>query len=283
MPLGYFNGQFLPVGEIALPLDDAGVVWGAIVTDRLRTFGGRTFALDVHLRRFRQSCELARVPQPIPDAKLGRITEQLVRENRGDGDVSAVWLATPGPTVGESRPTLIVSTSELDPRAFENQYRDGVRLVPVPATLGTDPRIKHRSRLPWWIARHQVHVQSPGAETMLVETGSEVVLETPSANILAMFDGVLVSPPRDRILQGVTLGMVGDLCKQIGLRFEEREFTVRDLDAASEVLLANTTYCLAGVSRIADRPVPFPGPTLNRLLDAWSEWVGMDIRRQMTG
>jgi branched-chain amino acid aminotransferase len=283
MPLGYFNGQFLPIEQIALPLDDAGVVWGAMVTDRMRTFAGRLFALDAHLRRFRQSCELARVPQPMPDARLGRITEQLVRDNRGDGDLSAVWIATPGPTVGQARPTLIVTTSPLDPRSFEQQYRQGVALCPVSATLGADPRIKHRSRLPWWIARHRVRSQASDVEPLFVDERSEVVLETPTANILAQFDGVLVTAPRDRILHGISLGVVEDLCKQIGLPFEERAFTLRDLESASEVILANTTYCLAGVSRIGGRPVLFPGETLNRLLDAWSQCVGVDIRRQMTG
>jgi branched-chain amino acid aminotransferase len=283
-PLAYFNGQFLPVEEVALPLDDAGVVWGAMVTDRLRTFGGRLFALDAHLRRFRQSCELARVPQPLSDARLGRVTEQLARDNRAGGEVSAVWLATPGPIDAENpTPTLIVYTIALDPRQFERQYRDGVHLIPMAAVLGVDPHVKHRSRLPWWVARQKSRSQDACAEPLLIDAGSEVVLETPAANILAVFDGTLVSASRDRVLPGVSLGVVRDLCNQIGMPFAERAFTVNDLKSASEVLLANTSYCLAGVSRIADWAVPFPGPTLDRLLDAWSQWVGVDIRRQMMG
>lgn len=279
-PLAYVNGHFIPADEVGLGLDDAGVVWGAIVTDRLRTFGGRVFALDAHLRRFRQSCELARVPQPVPDARLARATEQIVRDNRAGGEVSAIWLATPG-AVNQNHPTLIAYTIPLDPRQFERQYRDGVHLVPVPATLGVDARVKHRNRLPWWIARYQAQVKDTSAEPLIVEPGSGTVLETPAANVLAVFDGVVVSPRRERILHGVSLGVVEDLCKQLGVSFVERTFTVIDLERASEVLLANSTYCLAGVSRIGDRPVPFPAGILDRLLDAWSRCVGVDVRQQM--
>lgn len=283
-PLAYFNGQFVPAEDVALPLDDAGVIWGAMVTDRLRTFGGRIFALDAHLRRFRQSCELARIPQPVTDARLGRVTEQLVRDNRAGGEVSAVWLATPGPVDAEpGRPTLIAYTTPLDPRQFERPYRDGIHLVPTPAGLGVDSHVKHRSRLPWWVARQKARSRDACAEPLLIDAGSELVLETPAANILAVFDGTLVSAPRDRVLPGVSLGVVRDLCKQIGVPFAERSFTVNDLKSASEVLLSNTSYCVAGVSRIAEWSVPFPGPNLDRLLDAWSQWVGVDIRRQMTG
>ena len=283
-PTAYLNGRFLPLADVAIPLDDAGFVWGATVTDRLRTFGGRLFALDAHLRRFRLSCELARVPQPVPNAQLARVSEHLVRVNRQDGELSAVWIATPGVVSGSGvapAPTLIVYTIPLDPRQFERHARDGVHLVPVAATLGADPRIKHRSRLPWWVARQQVCAEDPVAEPLFVEPGSDAVLETPNANVLAVLDGVVVSPPRDRILRGVTVGVVEDLCRHLGVPFVERPLTVPDLGRASEVLLANTTYCLAGVSRLADRPVAFPGPILDRLLDAWSQWVGVDIRRQM--
>jgi branched-subunit amino acid aminotransferase/4-amino-4-deoxychorismate lyase len=285
-PIAYHNGKFLPLAEVAIPLDDAGVVWGATVVDRLRTFGGRLFALDAHLRRFRQGCELARVPQPVANAQLARISEQLVRENRQGNEVSAVWIATPGPfgDLNDPRgPTLIVYTTPLDPRHFERQARDGVYLVTVPSTLAVDPRVKHRSRLPWWIAMQQARGREAHAEPLLVEAGSDLVLETPAANVLAVLDGAVVSPPRERILGGVTLGVVEDLCRHLGLSFVERPIAVDDLKRASEVLLANTTYCLAGVSRIGEWAVPFPGPILDRLLDAWSQWVGVDIRRQMAG
>ena len=281
-PLAYVNGHFIPADEVGLGLEDAGTVWGAIVTDRLRTFGGRLFALDAHLRRFRQSCELAHVPQPVPDARLARATEQLVRDNRAGGEVSAIWLATPGP-LSKNRPTLIAYTTTLDPKSFERQNRDGVHLVPVPATLGVDPRVKHRSRLPWWVGRHEAQAKDSIAEPLLIEPESGTVLETPAANVLAVFDAVVVSPPRERILHGVTLGVIEDLCKQLGISFVERSFTVNDLERASEVLLANTTYCLAGASRIGDRRVAFPGGILDRLLDAWSHCVGVDIRRQTIG
>lgn len=287
LSLAYCNGRFLPYEEVALPPDDAGFVWGATVTDRLRTFNGRLFALDAHLRRFRQSCTLARVPQPVPDAKLARITEHLVRENRGDGEVSAVWVATPGPVAAaaptegdEPSPTLLAYTLPLDPGQFEQRHREGARLIPVVAPLGVDPRVKHRSRLPWWIARDEVQALDADAEPLLIDPDGELVLETPSANVLVVIGGVMLTPPADRILNGITLGVVEELSRQLGIPFGKAALTLADLASASEVILANSTYCLAGVSRIAGHDVPFPGPMLHRLLDAWSELVGVDVRKQ---
>ena len=143
--IGYINGRFIRAGDISFPLNDAGLLWGAVVTDRLRTFGGRLFRLDEHLRRFRQSCELARVPQSRSDADLAAACERLVAENSAGHDVSVVWLATPG---HGSEPTLIAYTQPIDTGRIVRLNRFGARLVTTPAALSSDPRIKHRSRLP---------------------------------------------------------------------------------------------------------------------------------------
>jgi branched-chain amino acid aminotransferase len=285
-PLAYFNGRFLPAAEVALPLHDAGVVWGAIVADRLRTFGGRLFAIDAHLRRFRHSCELAHVPQPVPDARLARVTEHLVKENRHEGEISAIWVATPGPIPGIAppsvahSPTLIAYTQPLDIQLIERLATIGASLVPVAATTGVDARIKHRSRLSWWQAALQVHATDADSEPLFVDPTTNEVLETPSANVLAVIDGVVTSPPRDRILNGISLGVVEDLCKHLSVPFVERSLSLADLKSASEVMLANTSFCLVGVSRIGDQSIPLPGPVLMRLLDGWSQWVGVEIRPQ---
>src|SRR6266852_2555476 len=99
--LAYFKGRFLPQADARLPLDDAGFVFGATVTDLCRTFRHRLFRLDAHVARFRQSCRLAHVPQPIPDEEVARLAEELTARNTAfltnDLDLALVMFATPGP------------------------------------------------------------------------------------------------------------------------------------------------------------------------------------------
>ena len=270
-PVGYINGRFGPAAEIALPIQDRGLLWGAVITDRLRTFGRRFFRLDDHLRRFRQSCDLARVPQPRTNAELVAIFERLIQESWTGHDLGLVWLATPGPT-------LIAYAQPIDFGRLSHLYRNGARLVSDRVGTVADPRIKHRSRLHWWVAAREVHDRDPDAEPLLLDPATGHVLETPTANLVAVIDGIVTTPPAGTVLAGVSLGVVRELCEAFAIPFAERALTLDDLNRASEVLLTNTTYCVAGVSRIDDRPVPFPGPILNRLLDAWTELVEVDVR-----
>lgn len=272
--IGYINGRFAPVAEIAIPLDDAGFVWGATVTDRLRTFGGRLFRLADHLARFRQSCNLACVPQPRSDAEVAAASERLVVENGNGNDLSLVWLATPG----RAEPTLIAHTQPLDGSRIARLDREGAQLMTMPAAVGIDPRVKHRSRLPWWVATHQAREVDPDAEPLFLDPASAHVLETPTANLLAVLDGVVTSPPTGTVLPGVSLAVVRELCQALAVPFIERSLVVADLHRATEVLLTNTSYCVAGVSRLDGRAVPFPGPVLHRLLNAWIQLVGTNVR-----
>jgi len=74
---------------------------------------------------------------------------------------------------------------------------------------------------------------------------------------------------------------VEELCRDLGISFEERRLTVEDCRTADEAMLAGTTYCLAGVRRVAGADLSGTGPIRRRLLDEWSRRVGVDIERQI--
>jgi branched-chain amino acid aminotransferase len=266
MSTAYVNGRFVPFAAAGLPLDDPGVVWGAVITDRLRTFRGLPFQLESHVVRFRQSCELARVPLAATDGELIVAATDLVRRDYLGNDLSVVMLATPGPT-------LILHTSSIPVDRITRAWTDGISLVPVPATLGVDPRIKHRSRLPWWIATRKVQ----NAEPLFTDPTTGAILETTSANLLAVFDGVLTTPPWDSILPGVSLSTTLELAAEFPLPLNERPFTAADLGLASEVFLTNSTFCLLPVARVGSHNFPVAGPILSRLCSAWTRLVGVEI------
>jgi branched-subunit amino acid aminotransferase/4-amino-4-deoxychorismate lyase len=181
--------------------------------------------------------------------------------------------------VARDRPTMIAYSRPIARGRAERLARDGAQLVTKAASLGVIPTVKHRSRLPWWIAEQFVHDGDPLAESLFIDLPSEAVLETPTSNIVAVVDGIVRSPTSGEVLEGVSLGVVAELCVQLGIPFVRDELTRDELFVASEIMLTNTTDCIVGVSSFDKQPVPFPGPILDRLLDAWSELAGVDLRR----
>jgi branched-chain amino acid aminotransferase len=296
-PLAYLHGRFLPQGEAHLALHDAGFVFGATVTDLVRTFAHRLFRLPDHLRRFRQSCALARVPQPLADEELTAIAERLVSHNAGllrpGQDLALVLFATPGPIgyylgepggPGDGPATLGLHTFPLPFARYARLFREGARLV-VPATrhvppASIDPRVKQRSRLHWWLAEQEARQAEPGASALLLDAGGWIT-ETAFANLLVVRGGTVLTPPRSGVLGGVSLQVVEELCTPLGIPFEERALRLADCQAADEAMLSCTSFCLAGVSRLQGTSLAFPGPVFEQLLRAWGTQAGLDVRAQI--
>jgi branched-chain amino acid aminotransferase len=296
-PIAYLNGRFLPQDEVSLPLHDAGFIMGATVTDLCRTFNQRLYRLADHLSRFRQSCHLARVFLHVSDDELTRIAQQLVEQNavllKPDQELALVLFATPGPIghyaglpgePGEGKPTLGLHTFPIPFHRYRALFERGAHLlVPntrhVPAVC-VDPRVKMRSRLFWWLAEQEARDQEPGSSALLLDLNGQVT-ETAGANFLMVEQGVVISPPKQSILGGISLRIVEELCGQLAIPFEERPFTIDECLIADEALLSGTPYCIAGVSQINGEPVVWPGPILLRLQEAWSQAVGLDFCRQI--
>src|SRR5262245_12815895 len=97
--LAYLNGQFVPLAQLAIPVSDAGFVFGATATDFVRTFRGKLFRLSDHIERFRQSCELCRIPLTATDGELTAAAAKLVESNgrSSAGELALILFATPGP------------------------------------------------------------------------------------------------------------------------------------------------------------------------------------------
>src|SRR5262245_35708648 len=80
-PHAYLNGHFVGFGDLAIPVSDAGFVFGATVTDLVRTFRGRPFRLEEHIARFRKSCERCRIPLGLAVDELRVTALQLMEHN----------------------------------------------------------------------------------------------------------------------------------------------------------------------------------------------------------
>ena len=132
----------------------------------------------------------------------------------------------------------------------------------------------------WWIAEQQAHDIDPSAAALLVDRAGHVT-ETAAANFLIVKDGTVLTPPRDTVLNGVSLQVIEELCGELRIPFAERTLTLAECQTADEAMLTCTSYCVAGVRRLDGVELPWPGPVWRRLLAAWSERVGVDIEAQI--
>jgi branched-chain amino acid aminotransferase len=302
-PLVYMRGQFIPASQANISIYDFGIVLGATVTDLLRTFKQQAYRVEEHVRRFYDACKYARIAPPISAGEIADITRQLVRHNaavaEADAELAVVYFITPGENLvyagsatsasTKLTPTLCIHSFPMPFQLFRRFFETGLHLV-TPSTRHVppecvDPKIKNRSRLHWWLAEQEAHLVDSGAMPLLLDLQGNLT-ETSGSNFLLVKNGTVYSPTPRNILLGISRKVVIELCRKLSIPFVERDLQVYDAITADEAFVTTTPYCMAPVTRfngVAVGDGAIGGPIYNRLLEAWSDEIRLDIRSQVLG
>ncbi|NLS94482.1 MAG: hypothetical protein GXX96_20180 [Planctomycetaceae bacterium] len=294
-PLAYTNGKTVPLSSVSISLFDAGFVLGTTIAEQLRTFGGKIFRLDDHLARLTASLEIIDVSISESPSRLAAVADELVDHNHalletGD-DLGLAILVSPGGSSGyrtsdNGGPTVILYTYPLPFRLWHEKYELGQKLV-IPPTRQVPgacwpSALKCRSRMHYYLADRQAEALEPGSRALLLDTEGHVT-EASTANVLLYRAGQgLISPPHDKVLPGISLAAAVEIVAQMGQPLTERDLTPDDLLAADEVFLTSTPLCLLPVVSVDGHPIGSgrPGQVFRRLINSWSDSVGLDIIAQ---
>lgn len=289
----------LPASQAHLKIYDAGVVFGATVTEQLRTFHQRLYKLDEHLDRLFRSLRYARIEINRTREELAEISQELIAHHAklldNAEELSLVQFVTAGEHTAyaaqpsrapQGGPTVCLHTFPLAFERWSGTSQTGAHLVTpsirhVPPQC-YDPKMKYRSRMHFYLADKEAQLVDPAAMALLLDLHGNVT-ETAAANVLIVERGVLVSPPALAILPGISRATVLALAGKLGIDFREREIQVFDVVNADEAFITSTPYCLLPVTKVNGVAIGDgkPGPLFRRLLEAWSQEVGVDIERQI--
>ena len=61
MTIGYFNGEFIPVEQLVIPIDERGHQFGDGVYEVIRVYEGKFFMLEEHIERLFKSAQAIRL------------------------------------------------------------------------------------------------------------------------------------------------------------------------------------------------------------------------------
>ena len=285
----YFNGEWLPVDQVKIDINDRGFTTGDVVFDVARTFNGKTFRLEYHIDRLYRSLKFARMDPGLSPEEMLDVSEELVRRNEdlraevGDYYVRQfVTRGVGGSSSNAGPPNVCVRVTPVDVGQFAQVFRDGLHSVitrtrsyPVDSL---DSKIKHYSRMNFALAELEAADVDPDAWPILTDADGNLT-EGTSNNVFLVTGGVIRTPTDRNILQGGSRDLVFDLARQMSIPVVEEDLQPYDLYTSDEAFFSRTGPCLLPVTRVDNRQVADgkPGPIVQQLLAAWSEAVGMDI------
>ncbi len=290
--VAFFNGNWLPHSECKLHIDDRGVRLGDAVYDVERTFDGKIFDLAGHIDRFYRSLGYVRINPGLTKEEMAEITLEVVRRNdhlrTAGNDFMVRQIVTGGSAwsaADRNRPNVYVGAGYLNFKRFAHLYEQGCHVVFARTRAyhptSVDPKVKHYSRLNFVLAELEAIDVDPGAWPVLLDHDGNIS-EGTTFNFGLVKDGIIYTAGDRNALQGISQNVIRRLAQDLGIRAVEGELQPYDAYSADEAFVLASSYCLLPVSKVDNRPLKAetPGPVVRRLLQAWSELVGVDIVEQ---
>jgi D-alanine transaminase len=265
LPVGYINGDFLPVADIRISPLDRGFLFADSVYEVIPVFGGHPFLLGVHLARLGASLAELRIGDPVGDAGWRSLVSELVRRNGGGS--MAVYLqvtrgAAPGrdhvfPPAGSVTPTVFAMAS---PVADPHPDQAGIRAITLPDQRWERCDIKSTGLLANVLAR-QAASEAGAGEAILLRDGC--LTEGSSSSVLVIEQGRLVRRTRGpQLLPGTTTDAVIAIAAEAGYHCSEETIPEARLRAADEIWITAAMRGLVPVTHLDGQPVGSgrPGP-----------------------
>ena len=289
----WINGELLPWADANVHLLSHCLQRGSLVFDYMSVHetprGAAIFRLDDHAERFLISCELVGLPLEENAQEVSSAIRAAVR-------------ATPGATA--AKVSAYLASVEVDVVPIDDRVSLAVAAYdPVADIIRQKPGEYARSRpeIRLWVekktrnrredivpphAKVAANYVSPmtakwkakraGYDEIVLVDEEGHLAEGPTTNFfLVDRDGVVCTPPRKRVLLGVTRSSVIELAKAEG--FEVREVAMRPdaIDDAAEVFMTGTSSGVWPVESVDGAAVGDgkPGPVTRRLKERFDRVV----------
>ena len=283
------NGRVTSERDAVVPVFDHGFLYGEGVYEVCRSYRGRIFLLDRHLRRLRQSAQLIALDVPFADEGLETRIEETMKaagllpwdESRADAYVRLLLTRGVGELTYDPRacpePTLVIIARPHTPPP-SRAYEEGVAVVVVdvernrPAAL--NPLIKSNNLLNNALAMQRAYAD--GAFEAVMRNHKGLIAECSQSNLFIVREQRVLTPPVGAgLLAGITRQFVLELCDELGVPADEADVSPEDLTGADEAFLTSTTREIVPIVRVGNHTIGSgrPGALTRRLVTAFRAHV----------
>ena len=255
--LAYFNGKFMPISDVRVSPLDRGFLFADGVYEVVPVYNKNPFFFNEHLDRLFTSLKKIRLNPGKKKEEIKSCIEELILQTRHSHQIIYVQItrgvahrnhAFPKST----RPTIFMMSSELI-RPTEKMFSEGVSAITTNDNRWKSCDIKSISLLPNVLAREEA-VAMNCHEAILVDNG--MVTEGAASTIWLVKQGKVFCPePCTNLLEGVRIKIIDKLCSDLEILFERKNFDVKDLMTADEILLTSATKEILPITSVNGKKI----------------------------
>jgi len=276
--IAYVNGRYVRHADARVHVEDRGYQFADGVYEVCEVAGGAIIDMTRHLDRLDRSLRELAMAWPMHRGAFEFVLGEVVRRNRvHDG---LVYLQVTRGVASrdflfpaDAKPSMVVTAKKVAPSLGAARAEAGIKVLTVPETRWERVDIKTVGLLPNVLAKQKA--KEAGAQEAWFVDADGTVKEGGSSNAwIVTADGALVTRPAEfGILRGITRTTLFEVAAKLGLRIEERGFTVAEARAAREAFISSATTIAMPVVEIDGAPIAngHPGSVTMSLRQAFHD------------
>lgn len=258
----------MPQSQAVVSIWDRGYQLADGVYEVVAFFNRRFVDEDLHLQRLQRSLSVLAMDMPMEERALRLVMRELLRRNtleegnlylqvtrgiaRRNGDAGVEYRDHPFPAGVTPSLSMAIMRAKLP---SDKDLSLGVPVVCAPDIRWGHCDVKSIALLPNLLAK-QYGVEKSAKETFLVNAQGFVTEGSSSNAYIVDANGVLRTHPADNhILNGIRRVNILRIARELGMKVEERAFTVEEALAAREVFLSSASTHVLPVSSIDGKQI----------------------------
>lgn len=277
--IAYVNGQYVPLREAAVHIEDRGYQFADGVYEVFAVLGGKLIGEQGHLDRLGHSLNELHMAWPMGCPAMMVAVKETVRRNHVLNGMVYLQI-TRGvaprlhafPTDAES--TLIINAKKLTPPNKET-LSEGVEVITIPDIRWQRRDIKSISLLPNVLGNQQA--KEAGAYEAWQIDDEGMITEGTLANAwIVTEDGELITRNIGMdILNGITRLTILEAAEAAGIKVTQRAFSKDEALAAREAFLSSSTSHVKAVTRIDGQSIgnDHAGELTLSILDHYMDYI----------
>jgi branched-chain amino acid aminotransferase len=286
--LVHVNGELVPRGEAVVSVFDAGFCLGDGVWESFRLHDGQLPFADAHLDRLFWGASAIRLDIGMTREEIRAALDETIAANGMVDGVHIRLMVTRGtkrsptqdPRLALGRATVVIAPEWKRPTP--ELATEGLALHTSSVRCARpdmfDMRLNSHSRL--HLITALLEAIDAGADEALMLDADGHVSSCNSTNFFFVTDGTVCTSSGESCFNGITRGLVIDLCREHGIALDVGDFSLTDVSAASEAFVTGTFGGIVPVRVIDGRALPqMPGPTTANLRGLYAGLVAREAER----
>jgi len=268
MAFNYFshNGKILPIEEAQVPLSNIEYQYGFGVYESIKVSGGVAFFVADHIERLMSSAKEIGLTHPFSPRAVEQGVAELLEKNATESCNVKILLL--GAKTAEGASLEILCLNPLFPDA--KLYRDGVHCVTYEYERAF-PHAKTLNMLQSYLAYAEARLASAYDALLLDREGN--ITEGTRTNFFCMKGKTITSPPKEKILLGVTRKAVLKVAKENDFTVEERNIRPANLSEYDGAFLTSTSSKIMSIHSINEHTFAEQPKALKELMTAFSRFL----------